>query len=117
MLGVCVFRKSNDKRDSVQGALNLLILKTLALGPMHGYAIALRVGQVSEELLRIEEGSLYPALHRMETAGWVKAEWRSTESNRRARFYQITTLGSKQLKAEQASWARLTRGVELVLQA
>ena len=112
-----MFTKNKSKHDSVQGALNLLVLKTLALGPMHGYAIALRIGQVSEELLRIEEGSLYPALHRMETAGWVEAEWRMTDSNRRARFYGITALGSEQLKAEQASWDRLSRGVGLVLQS
>jgi transcriptional regulator len=114
---VDVFKKAKGKKDTIQGALDLIVLRTLALGPMHGYAIALRIAQVSEDLLRIEEGSLYPALHRMETAGWVVAEWRMTESNRRARFYRITALGSKQLKAEQASWDRLSRGVELVLHA
>jgi PadR family transcriptional regulator, regulatory protein PadR len=106
-----------DKTDSVLGALNLLVLKTIASGALHGYAIAQRIGQISDDLLKVEEGSLYPALHRMESLGWIVAEWRLTETNRRARFYQITASGRKQLKAEQASWDRLARGVQLVLQA
>ena len=106
-----------EKTDSVLGALNLLVLKTVAPGALHGYAIAQRIGQISEELLKVEEGSLYPALHRMEALGWIVAEWRLTETNRRARFYHITPLGRKQLKTEQASWDRLARGVQLVLQA
>jgi PadR family transcriptional regulator PadR len=104
------------KNDILQGTLALLVLKTLtAKGKMHGYAITTHIQQVSAELLRVEEGSLYPALHRMEQDGWVRAEWGVTEKNRDARFYSLTAKGRKQLTQEQESWARLTEGVARVM--
>jgi PadR family transcriptional regulator PadR len=104
------------KNDILQGTLALLILKTLASSRrMHGYAITNHIRRVSAELLRVEEGSLYPALHRMEQDGWVRAEWGITEKNREARFYTITALGRKQLMQEEESWARLTEGVARVM--
>ena len=105
-----------QRNDILQGTLGLLVLKTLASqGRMHGYAITAHIQRASAELLRVEEGSLYPALHRMEQDGWVKAEWGTTEKNRQARFYALTTAGRKQLAAEQETWARLTEGVGRVL--
>jgi transcriptional regulator len=104
------------KNDILQGTLVLLILKTLAGQKcMHGYAITAHIHTISDQLLRVEEGSLYPALHRMEQAGWVRAEWGTTEKNREARFYSLTSLGRKQLAQEEESWARLTSGVGKVL--
>ena len=104
------------KNDILQGTLALLVLKTIASrGAMHGYAITSHVQQVSADLLRIEEGSLYPALHRMEQEGWVRAAWGMTEKNRQARFYTLTAAGRKQLAEEEESWARLTEGVRRVL--
>lgn len=100
----------------MQGTLPLLVLRTLsAQGPMHGYAITSHIQRVSAEMLRVEEGSLYPALHRMEQDGWLRSEWGTTEKNRQARFYSITPAGEAQLAAEQESWARLTEGVGRVL--
>ena len=103
------------KTDALQGTLDLLVLKTLSRGPQHGYGIATHISAVSDEVLRVEEGSLYPALHRMEQAGLVKAEWGTTEKNRQAKFYSLTPSGRKQLAQEQESWERLTRGVGRVL--
>ena len=104
------------KNDILQGTLALLVLKTLAgQGRMHGYAITSHIQQVSNELLRVEEGSLYPALHRMEQDGWVRAEWDVTDKNRDARFYSLTAEGRRQLAREEESWARLTEGVRRVL--
>lgn len=104
------------KNDILQGTLVLLVLKTLANGrKMHGYAITSHIQQISEQLLRVEEGSLYPALHRMEQDGWLRAEWGTTEKNREARFYSLTAKGRKQLADEQESWSRLTEGVARVL--
>ena len=104
------------KNDVLQGTLALLVLKTLASNPrMHGYAITTHIQQVSADLLRVEEGSLYPALHRMEQQGWLRSEWGLTEKNREARFYAITAKGRKQLAAEQESWDKLTEGVARVL--
>ena len=104
------------KNDILQGTLALLVLKTLAANArMHGYAITTHIQQVSADLLRVEEGSLYPALHRMEQQGWLRSEWGVTEKNREARFYSITAKGRKQLAAEEESWARLTEGVGRVL--
>ena len=105
-----------NKNDILQGTLVLLVLRTLSREPMHGYGITLRIQQVSNEILRVEEGSLYPALHRMEQDGWVHAEWRATENNRRARYYSLTKKGRKQLAAEEQNWARLTLGVSHVLE-
>ena len=107
---------ARKRNDILQGTLGLLVLKTLASqGRMHGYAITAHIQRASAELLRVEEGSLYPALHRMEQDAWVKAEWGMTEKNRQARFYVLTTAGRKQLAAEQETWARLTEGVGRVL--
>jgi PadR family transcriptional regulator, regulatory protein PadR len=104
------------KNDILQGTLVLLILKSLASrGKMHGYAITAHIHGVSEQLLRVEEGSLYPALHRMEQEGWVRADWGMTEKNREARFYSLTPKGRKQLADEQQSWSRLTEGVDRVM--
>ncbi|MGB6945016.1 MAG: PadR family transcriptional regulator [Bryobacteraceae bacterium] len=103
--------------DRLQGTLDLLVLKTLnSRGCMHGYGITLHVQQVSEDALRIEEGSLYPALHRMMQAGWLKAEWGASENNRRARYYAITAAGGKQLEREEKNWTALTGAVMRVLQ-
>jgi transcriptional regulator len=105
------------RNDILQGTLALLVLKTLASqGALHGYAITSHIQRVSDELLRVEEGSLYPALHRMEQAGWVKAEWGITEKNRQARFYSLTAKGRKQLAEEQEAWNRLTAGVAKVIE-
>ena len=102
--------------DILQGTLDLLVLKTIAAqGRMHGYAITAHIQRVSSELLRVEEGSLYPALHRMSQDGWLRAEWGTTEKNRQARFYSITAAGRKQLELEEQSWARLREGVQRVL--
>src|ERR671918_2283463 len=104
--------KTPQKNDILQGTLALLVLKTLASsGPLHGYAITTHIQQVSADLLRVEEGSLYPALHRMEQQGWLRSEWGVTEKNREARFYSLTPKGRKQLAVEEESWARLTDGV------
>jgi len=104
------------KNDILQGTLALLILKTLASGRrLHGYAICAHIHEISESLLRVEEGSLYPALHRMEQDGWIQAEWGVTERNREARFYTLTTAGQRQLAQEEESWRRLTGGVARVL--
>lgn len=101
--------------DRLQGTLDLLILKTLAREPLHGYGLALRIQQVSNDVLRVEEGSLYPALHRIEQTGWIKSEWRATESHRRAKYYKLTAAGRKQLAAEQENWSRLSAAVAKVL--
>src|SRR6187455_2441954 len=107
---------STSRNDILQGTLTLLVLKTLASNKrMHGYAITTHVQRASADLLRVEEGSLYPALHRMEQDGWLRADWGVTEKNRQARFYTLTPAGKKQLATEQESWARLTEGVTRVL--
>lgn len=104
------------KNDILQGTLVMLVLKTLAVHErLHGYAITQIIQRTSGELLRVEEGSLYPALHRMEQDGWVRADWGTTEKNRQARFYRLTAAGQRQLSAEERSWTRLTEGVRLVL--
>ena len=103
------------KPDALQGTLDLLVLKTLSRGAQHGYGIAAFVQEASGDMLRVEEGSLYPALHRMEQAAWIAAEWRTTANNRRARIYRITRAGERRLKEEQSKWGRLTRGVDKVL--
>ena len=107
---------SRPKNDILQGTLTMLVLRTLeARGPSHGYALCGHIQSVSNELLRVEEGSLYPALHRMEQAGWLKSTWRITEKGRKAKFYEITARGRSQLATEKESWDRLTRGVAQVL--
>jgi transcriptional regulator len=104
------------KNDALQGSLALLVLKSLDQGPMHGWGITLHIQRISKDVLRVEEGSLYPALHRMEQEGWIAAEWGVSENNRRARFYRLTALGRKQLKAERETWQKITSAVALVLE-
>lgn len=106
---------TKPKADVLQGTLALLILKTLIRGPMHGYGITLHIQGVSREVLRVEEGSLYPALHRMEQEGWIRAEWGTSENNRRARYYSLSEAGRRQLADEERNWARLTQAVAAVL--
>jgi PadR family transcriptional regulator PadR len=106
----------SDQTDVLQGTLDLLIMRTLALEPMHGWAIAQRIQQVSNDLLRVQQGSLYPALHRLEHQGWITAEWGVSENARRARFYALTRAGRKQLTLEVAKWQRLSAGVNLVVE-
>jgi PadR family transcriptional regulator, regulatory protein PadR len=102
--------------ELLQGTLNLLILKTLVLGPLHGWGISKRIRQRSDELLHVQQGSLYPALHRLEDQGWIEAEWGISPEGRRAKFYALTPAGRQQLAAEQASWRRFARAMELVLE-
>jgi len=104
-----------DKIDLPQGTLELLVLKTLALGAQHGWAISERIKQVSNDALQIQQGSLYPALHRMERQGWIGAKWRSTENNRRAKYYELTAAGRRRLDATAQEWRRLAAAVEMVL--
>jgi PadR family transcriptional regulator PadR len=104
-----------DKGENPQAALELLVLKTLGLNPNHGFGIALHIEQSSSDLLRVEEGSLYPALHRLEKAGFIEAEWRVTGNGRRARFYRLTKDGKKRLKEIERSWAAMSEGVRRVL--
>jgi PadR family transcriptional regulator, regulatory protein PadR len=101
--------------DLLQGTLDLLILRTLALEPMHGWGIALRIQQLSREVLQVGQGSLYPALYRLEYKGWIRAGWGTSDNNRRARYYALTRAGKKQLDAELATWDRLSTAVALVL--
>jgi PadR family transcriptional regulator, regulatory protein PadR len=105
------------KTELLPGTLDLLLLKTLSLEPMHGYGIALRIKQISKDVLQIEEGTLYPALQRLLMKGWVKAEWRRTENNRRARYYQLTATGRKQLEMESKSFDRLMSAMARVMQS
>lgn len=105
----------DDRLDLPQGTLDLLILKTLSLGPMHGWAISERLHQVSRATLQVPQGSLYPALHRLERRGWIEADWGASDNNRKAKYYTLTRAGRKQLDAEADAWARLTKAVSLVL--
>lgn len=106
-----------DKEGFLKGTLDMLILKVVALGPSHGYAIAQRVQQISRDFFQVRQGSLYPALHRLEDRGWLAAEWKDTETGRQAKFYKVTRKGRKQLETEEANWERLTAAVRLVLEA
>jgi len=103
--------------DLVQGTLDLLILKTIALEPKHGWAIAKRIQQISHEVLQVQQGSLYPALHRLEQKAWIRAKWAETETGRQAKFYSLTAAGRKQLEKEAANWDRLSAAINLVVQA
>jgi PadR family transcriptional regulator PadR len=107
--------RTADKPDLVQGTLDMLVLKTLEEGALHGYAIARRIQEASRDCLRVEEGSLYPALHRMERRGWIEAEWGLSETNRKAKYYRLRPAGQAQLKAEIAKWNRLVEGISGVL--
>ncbi len=102
--------------DLVQGTLDLLILKTIAPEPMHGWGIAQRIRQVSKEVLQVNQGALYPALHRLEQNGWIKAKWSESDNNRRAKFYSVTQAGRKYLEREEANWKRLSTAIGLVLE-
>ncbi len=102
--------------DILQGTLDLLILRTLAAGPMHGWSISERIQQISQEVLQVNQGSLYPALHRLEHQGWIKAEWKTSELGRRARFYRLTVSGRKQLELERENWGRLTTAIGRILE-
>jgi PadR family transcriptional regulator PadR len=107
--------RRTKKPDALQGTLDLLVLKTLSRGPQHGYGIASHIETVSDDMLRVEEGSLYPALHRMEQAGWIAAEWRTTENNRRARIYRLTRAGQQRLSQELEKWDSLSKAVGKIL--
>jgi len=106
---------AKEKPDLVYGTLDMLILKALQHDPRHGLAIADRIQQMSKEILRVEQGSLYPALYRLEAQGWIKAEWGTSDNNRRARYYTLPTAGRRQLTAEKEHWARITKGINRVL--
>jgi PadR family transcriptional regulator PadR len=105
------------KRDLLQGTLDLLILKTLELEPMHGWGITQRIQQLSQSVLQVNQGSLYPALHRLEERGWIRASWKISENNRQARYYELTALGRKQMKDEKENWLRLSEAVARVVGA
>ena len=105
----------DDKTDLLQGTLDLLVLRALQLEPMHGFGISVRIRQLSDEVLQVEQGSLYPALYRLEDQGWIKSEWGVSENNRKAKFYTLTTAGRKQLTAETENWAKLSAAINLVL--
>jgi transcriptional regulator len=107
---------ADERIDLPQGTLDLLILRTLALAPQHGWAISERLQQISGSVLQVRQGSLYPALHRLERRGWIKARWGASENNRRAKFYQLTATGRKQLEAEADAWRKLTAAVAHVLE-
>ena len=105
----------SDQSDLIQGTLDLLILQTLVLEPTHGWAIAHRIQQVSNDLLKVQQGSLYPALHRLEHQGWIRSKWGSSDQKRRAKFYSLTPAGRRQLETETSKWERLSAGVNLVI--
>jgi PadR family transcriptional regulator, regulatory protein PadR len=107
----------SSKSDLLQGTLDLLILKTLALGPQHGWGISQRIQQISEDVLQVNQGSLYPALHRLEEQGWIDSEWGVSDTNRQAKFYRLTRAGQRQLEVEAAQWARITAAVGRILDA
>lgn len=106
---------AEDKSEVLKGTLDMLILKIVALGPIHGYAISQRIQQISRDYFQVQQGSLYPALHRLENRGWLGAEWRATDTGREAKFYALTKRGRKQLDAEMATWERMSDAVALIL--
>ena len=106
---------ASDKSDLLQGTLDMLVLKIVALEPVHGYGIAQRIQQISRDVLQVQQGSLYPALHRLEKRGWLAAEWRDSETGREAKFYSLTRVGRKQLEAETENWDRLAGAVALIM--
>jgi PadR family transcriptional regulator, regulatory protein PadR len=108
--------REQKKVDLLQGTLDLLILKVVALGSIHGYGISLRIQQISKDVLQVQQGSLYPGLHRLEKRGWLEADWGESDSGRQAKFYRLSAIGRKQLAAEEASWNRLSEAVALILQ-
>ena len=106
---------ASSSTDVLQGTLDLLILKALSVEPMHGWGVAQRIQQISRDVLQVNQGSLYPALHRLEYRGWIAASWGASENNRRAKFYRLTATGRKQLQAELATWRKFSTAIELVL--
>ncbi len=108
---------SREKPELPQGTLDMLVLKALSLGPMHGYGIGQRIQQMAEDMLQVEEGTLYPALYRIEERGWIESEWGVSENNRRARFYTLTRAGRKQLATEESQWQHLSLAINKVMQA
>jgi transcriptional regulator len=110
------FRMSKPS-DLVQGTLDLLIMKILIIEPQHGWAISMRLKQISGDVLQVSDGSLYPALHKLEQGGWIKAEWRPSENNRRAKYYSLTALGRRELEKEAENWRRLSAAISLVVEA
>lgn len=106
---------SDDRSEFLKGTLDMLILKIVALGPIHGYAISQRIQQISRDFFQVQQGSLYPALHRLENRGWLGAEWRATDTGREAKFYSLTKKGRNQLEAEMANWERISDAVALIL--
>ncbi|HEX3659889.1 MAG TPA: PadR family transcriptional regulator [Acidobacteriaceae bacterium] len=106
-----------EKTELLQGTLDMLILRIVALAPVHGYGISLRIRQISKQVLNVQQGSLYPALHRLEQRGWLAAEWGDSENGRQAKFYRLSAKGRRQLAAEEASWNRLSQAVDLILRA
>jgi PadR family transcriptional regulator, regulatory protein PadR len=108
---------ARQKPDLPQGTLDMLVLKALSLGPMHGYGIGQRICQLAEDMLTVEEGTLYPALYRIEERGWIQSEWGTSDNNRRARFYKLTRAGRKQLALEELRWEHLVAAIQKVLQA
>jgi len=107
----------NEPLDLLQGTLDLLVLRTLAVQPMHGWGIAQRIQQISRDALRVQQGSLYPALHRLERRGWIESEWQASDNNRRSKYYSLTRAGRKQLGLETENWERLVEAVQLILQS
>ena len=105
-----------EKSDLLQGTLDMLILKIVALGPVHGYGVSLRIRQISKEVLQVQQGSLYPALHRLEKRGWLTAEWGESDNGRQAKFYKLSAKGRKQLQAEESNWERLAQAVTQIMQ-
>jgi PadR family transcriptional regulator, regulatory protein PadR len=106
---------SNEKMELLQGTLDMLILKALKLGPMHGFGISILIRQTSEEVLRVDQGSLYPALYRLERQGWIESEWGVSDNNRKAKFYKLTATGRRQLLEETSNWEKLSRAINLIL--
>ena len=106
---------SEDKNEFLKGTMDMLILRVVALGPIHGYAISQRIQQISKDFFQVQQGSLYPALHRLEDRGWLRADWRESETGRDAKFYSLTRKGRKQLETELAYWERLSEAVGLIL--
>lgn len=107
---------STEKSDLLQGTLDMLILKVVVLGPVHGYGISQRIRQISKDVLQVQQGSLYPALHRLEKRGWLQAQWGESDNGRQAKFYKVSAKGRKQLAAEESSWHRLAGAVSLIMQ-
>ena len=112
-----VKERYRNRIELLQGTLDMLILKIVALGPVHGYGISQRIRQISKEVLNVQQGSLYPALHRLEKRGWLSAEWGDSENGREAKFYKLSAKGRRQLTTEEASWNRLSQAVALILDA